>query len=936
MKYLRSREKFLTEAKQNDQQIFEAFDMSGNSGPFNNDIAWGDSLVGRLINFVIRKVGVGINMVRIQPVIMRLKMEFENLLSSSKTAELDEETKSKIAMVLICRQIRIISLAIVNMKSYGAHDDDETFELKEVNEKDMSDIRKENYLKEVEEIVDEITTSIAATTDQFGKIENYDDLMKTLKELSQVIKIMKKEAEETKPDEEEEPTDIKSLYNENFKAVAQLIIEYQKLKDEAAKKQGKPSATSVEIGKVYNFTDKKGVKKKVQVISLTNSMSIGGDKKWLTADDVKKSPLEKDTASVIFQDKDGNFTSLSPQMSVPVSQLSESRVYEFVDKLSSGDEKSASPILLNIKKMYNTFKQIDPNATQELKDFLSKKPEEQMISKYSSALDRIYKNVKIKSGIKESMISENLDDILTRDNDLAKVISELYKVSKTKPDGNFDGVSPGIKSALVNFNKSMESILKKDSEPTPTKESKLLKYEEFREDILTESLIGKFLGWGSAKIAQLFGYDEKESEELKDEDVSKLKVNKNNKQKVLSLYWEEIYTSKISKILVTQKQYDILCEELVKIKDESEGGDGLIIDGMDPVIGILKCFNRAYKLYTVPVIPGGRTKGAIDRSTFSEYDSFGSSSGEMNAYNGPFRHKKTYNMWESAVLDIMRDRQFQPIFNAGTKLRVGNVMKPGAGTALRQFMTDIMDGSTLYKGGRDSAGAQKQLLEKYFGKESVTDVEEGDTAFVPQEIADNGEMEEKILKSIVEFKKGSLKDIDKIESLKRMIFEVEVEMEKPKDYKEEETDKNKELDATKRYFFPIAFDSDMFYVVFSRKFGNFSKYIENDFLNRERSSTVSFEPGSLKTSPQSDIFLTKMKSNDFKKLLRPGDEVNLQGQIHGTTDKKYIGKQTTKSVKFLYVESESKEKIYNLEKYNTEGTKGFKEEELKSHSPQST
>lgn len=927
MKYLKGRERFLSEVKQlNQKQINEAFDMGGDAGPFSNDIAWGDSLVGRLINFVIRKIGVGVNMVRIQPVITRLKLEFQNLLTQSQSAAIEEEkTRKNIAMLLICEQITVIHEAIVNMKAPGTNDTDEGFEIEDTAKK-LSDIKPEEYLKECEEVVDQVTQSIGAISDEFGEIDNYNELVETLKDLSEIIKVMKAEVEEKKTgDKAEEKEEVKDnsidIYLENFKTVASMILEYDAMKKQQATEFKAKGATP---------TGEKG--------GLTPATT--GDAKTGT-------PAEKEVGSMTMDS------------------------YSFIS------EAVTSPIFQPLKKLYDTLKQISPeDLVTDMQEFLKMSPENQKMEKNSRPISNIYKYIRLKSGIKESLlIKEDLNLILSKDKVLGDAIMGIYAVSKTKPDGSFEGITPKLKENLAKFNQTMSLCLKPSQKSgeakTETSEKDaigskvsdsysnrnlLLKYNDFKSQQVNESefisnvnesALGEFLGKTWAKIKQLFTGDEDIPENenpAKVDDADKLKISKNNDQKILSLYWTEIYTSRISKIVLTNEEYKKLKTELVKIKYEpGESKDGIIIDGMDPIIGILKCFNRAYKLYTVAVIPGGRSRGAVDRATYAEYDSFGGSSGgDLSAYNGPFRHKKTYNMWENAVLDIMRDREFQPIFNAGTKLRVGNVLKPGAGTALREFMTDIMDGETLYKSkegyGKDSGGAQKQLLEKYFGKEAIEEVKEGDTAFGgTQEIKDNTKLESEIKKSSVEFKEGNAAaSIEKSEMLSRMIFELSVEMTKPADYKEEDKDKNKEIDAKRRYFFPIALEGDMLYVAYSRKFGAFAKYIQNDYSLRDKKMSVSFNPSDLRTQQEGDLFLTKIKVADFKKMLVVNNKIKLTGQPYGTTDKRDIGEQTTKGVQFLYTaEDGDKPKIYNLEKYSTSDTKGFKESELKAHSPQS-
>jgi hypothetical protein len=887
MKYLKGRERFLSEIKQlNQQQINEAFDMGGQSGPFGNDIAWGDSLVGRLINFAIRKIGVAVNMVRIQPVIARLKMEFRNLLADSSVAGVNEETKKKISIFLIVQQIRVIHFAIVDMKSPGS--DEESEELTDISKMPFSDIKSENYLKECEQIVDECVVEMNRAVNDYGKIDNFEELMKIMKELQGMIKIMKTELKETEDrgdKKESESTSVDNYIN-NFSAVCGMVLEY----DEMKKKQA------------AEFKSKAGA---------TSSTPTSGQKSGLQ---VEKEP-EKDLVGSATMDS--------------YSYISEAAVN--------------SPIMKPLKSLYDTMKQLSPeDLVKDLTSFMEMSPENKKDAKFSKPISNIYKYIRIKTGVKESIINEDFNAIISRDRLLGDAILALYNVSKTKPDASFEGLTGNMKDNMSSFNSTMPNCLKPEAkkETEQKTESKLLRYQDFKDDyMINESKIGEFLGWGSAKIAQLFGYKEEESKEMKEEEVSKIKVNKNNQQKVLSLYWNEIYGNRITKILLTEKEFEELTKELIELEETPGEGGGIIINGMDPVIGILKCFNRAYKLYTVPVIPGGRSKGAVDRVTASEYTSFGSGSsgGELSAYAGPFRHNKTYNMWENAVTDILGDREFQPIFDKDTKLRVGNKMKEGAGTILRRFMTDIMDGETLYKSkedfGKGSGGAQKVLLEKYFG-EVPDDIKETDLAFSPNEIKENTELQSKIKTASVEFKNAKSGVIDDAKKLRGMIFKLNVEMTKPTDYKEEDKDKNKEIDTNKRYFYIQEAEGDMFYLVFSRRFGNFAKYVANDYMNRETKRTVSFNPSSLMTESQSDLYLTKIKLNDLRKMMTDGSKVKLLGQLQGSTNKIEIGEQKTKSFEILYTSEDDTDKFYNLEKLEFDGTKGFKTSEIKTHAPQ--
>lgn len=871
MKYLKAREKFISDSKKiYGTKINEAFDMSGGGGPFGNDIPWGDSLVGRLINSVIRKIGVGVNMVRIQPVINRLKLEFRNILSSSAAAGINEETKKKISMFIIVQQIRIIGFAIVEMKSPGSDEDD----VADISKMQFSDIKPENYLNECEDIIESCLEAMSSTVDQYGEIDNYDELEKSIREILEAIKIIKKEVAEEEPQKEKEPQkEVESFqphYNANFTSISEMVLEYDALKKKQAEEFAKkPAASNTGLGAI-----KPGVP----------TAATGG--------------------------------------------LAIAETYSYIN------EAVASPVMVPLKKLYDTLKQMSPeDLTQDLTSYIKMSPENKNAPKFSGPISKIYKYIRLKSGIKESVsINEDLNLILTKDKVLGDLIMSLHAVSKTKADASFEGISPKMKVSMAAFNLSMAKCL---AAAEKKNESLLLRYQAFRQiGSLNESKLGEFLKLEDEKLAGFFGYSEEDAKNLSPEEVAKLKVTKANQQGVLSSYWKYGLNTKITKLLISEKEFATLTQELADLQDEP--GDGLILSGFDPVIAILKCFNRAYKLYTVPVIPGGRSGGKIDRLTYAQYTSFGSSStSEPSAYNGPFRHNKTFNMWENAVLDILGDREFQPIFDKDTRMQIGNKFKDGAGPILRTFMTDILDGDTLYKSGSGGygskeGGTQKTLLEKYFGPaEGVTDSQFsfGGT----KEITDNANQQSKIKTCGAKFKTGTNDQIQKPEDLKGMIVKLTTEMTKPKNYKEGD---DKEIDTQKRYFFVQEMDGDFLYVVFSRNFGHFKKYVGNDYLSRTQPISVSFE-ADLMREPESELFLTKIKLLDFKKMLTPARKVTLKGQIGGSTNKKDIGEQTTKAVEFLNASEDGKESVYNLQKLVLKDTKGFPPAELKSHSPQS-
>lgn len=90
----------------------------------------------------------------------------------------------------------------------------------------------------------------------------------------------------------------------------------------------------LEVGQEYIFTNKKGEKRTVKLISTTHDTSIGKDKNWLTDDDKKVDTLEDGYVSVIYKNKSGaGYNSSSPEMAVSTSQLTPLREKSYRESL---------------------------------------------------------------------------------------------------------------------------------------------------------------------------------------------------------------------------------------------------------------------------------------------------------------------------------------------------------------------------------------------------------------------------------------------------------------------------------------------------------------------------------------------------------------------------------------------------------------------------
>jgi len=145
--------------------------------------------------------------------------------------------------------------------------------------------------------------------------------------------------------------------------------------------------------------------------------------------------------------------------------------------------------------------------------------------------------------------------------------------------------------------------------------------------------------------------------------------------------------------------------------------DEIVIYGVHPIMEIVKCFNRAYKLHTTQVIPSARTGGKVTNRIFMEYTTFGSGTPETAGVSGgPYRHNKTFNEWENYVLTILGEAKYKPLFGPKTVIkRDGAVVEDRSkfiekvGQHLVKFINELLDGDELYK-----KGAQSRFIQKYF------------------------------------------------------------------------------------------------------------------------------------------------------------------------------------------------------------------------------
>jgi hypothetical protein len=131
------------------------------------------------------------------------------------------------------------------------------------------------------------------------------------------------------------------------------------------------------------------------------------------------------------------------------------------------------------------------------------------------------------------------------------------------------------------------------------------------------------------------------------------------------------YQDKFGYMLVDSYTIELLDARRLELEGELKTGDEMSID-YDPVMEIVRLFNRAYRLHTPGMIPSGRTGNRVSNSVFREYEYVGESGTggtPETPGQGPYRNIKLFEKWYDAVMDIIRQPKYQAIFNEKTSFR---------------------------------------------------------------------------------------------------------------------------------------------------------------------------------------------------------------------------------------------------------------------------
>ena len=765
MKYLQTRNNFLNikQVELNSNEKVELFRKSQMiRETFENDITWGGSIIGRLINTVLRMGKIMINSQRIKSLVPLVERELNNLLENAIFT--GDDSKKIIVLkfqmlfeeiVKVVKSDSSISIKITQLAG---------------NEKGEGGLI-ENTITEIEKIED---------------LEGKDDIIKKLKDFKEALLKMR-EDQNLKPEEgdeegeegegqgqgendeetdKKEDGDLNSTMSEFFKSIIDLFKFFKKA-PEPPKKKTKLTWKGKEVVIVS-----KGEKK----------VGPGGDETWNTEDDVFGKPPEKivppDSVQIIVKNPITNkFDKDSEVVIVKPNELKKESL--LVENVSPEIAKQIQAVKTKIGNAFKNSEMIKYESLFVKLQSDIQSNQEESLEYGKEIMKQVFKNeitegkpITFQELIKESAVPY----FKTEYRVLPKVISLVARVVMSLKDNmefldNLGDSKDPIKSFIENYEKLKNSIQKdkevesksqveggtetgeanKDqsggeskggTEVSASAESEDNKFKRYNYRILkgeTDNVKNKF--WEleeelfNAKLKK--GENTKTGEGTRDRLLKKAKdIVKENLSFGVSHYsdfislliledvagemdaiyqeWRKHFSEEDEKrYIVDQKT----AKELQQKGDQAEKSK-IKIDFSNPkqydsIVEIVRLFGRAWRMYSTPYIPSGRPGGRVSISTMNEYEYLGKESPrfseESNPGYGPWAAKKTLRNWQDGIMNLLKKPEYRKILANSEFVNTGPNQVEDAGRDLFRFMNDMISG---VKGTFEELS--NNVLEKYF------------------------------------------------------------------------------------------------------------------------------------------------------------------------------------------------------------------------------
>lgn len=419
MRYLVKRDDFIRTAKavetKSDFMLEKAnankiFEEAG--GPFTNDIGWHDSLVGRLIDHIIRKAKIAANLMRIKPLTRRLRMQFDQLAAEGTIAGMDSEGQTDAHRLIIGK----IYEELINLVD---------------NEGNVGEIKR-------------VTKQAIESTEEL--IPKFDEKERTgletaKKELDEFYKWLQQfddnEGAEPTSDEEEEEEEVDDTGSKivNFGHLYNMMLIFQGIKREESvyyqnlqkQKVGQTpqpgtgvnagtgtgqttttttTATATNASRLYSYD---------QFMMLNEATPTGGTESGGVANTVGKA-----VGAVVKFFRGGKDERKPDTQTV--------NLFNALKPL--WDLFNTDKGVLELNSELHKFLKTHQNVKSNTKDTT--------YSKYKGNIDKIYNTIGATGVVKEAV-----HDFLGKSDQIGKMISKIYSVTKTKPNGDFPEY-PGV------------------------------------------------------------------------------------------------------------------------------------------------------------------------------------------------------------------------------------------------------------------------------------------------------------------------------------------------------------------------------------------------------------------------------------------------------------------------------------------------------------
>lgn len=748
MKRLLTREQYLDSIRTRNYSKFTG--ISTNEA-FSNDVNWGDSWVGRLVNSIRRKAKVAINLKRIDSLVKRLRALFDEILESGKIS-VDSATISFLTTLVYFDElankinneekvnliVSHIDIMVSQIKSYN-------LENRELFIEKLTEFR--DFLSEMP-VEDEKESDVESESEEQIDVSSLFENLELLKELLLLFQTQK-------PSQSTESEIGKGSGYEEKELVNPDIAVYQNDKGEvrpgiiSKDQKVAPGQVKLEIPKFEAFAvSKKKIKnvvpfvKKGDKISFTQngkkisgeiiSIGINSDKISVKTTDGKTISVNMRNTdfikeSMILEQTDAKADSLMVKLKNAVSILVSPK-----DKGLSIDVKWIDQILSmkgddQVQKMVvGLYKTIQSYIIGDKKGTLN--PDKTPL--IESFIDEYKLDMKNGYGVGKTQIA-------------AEKLARFYffclkftgdPMKLTNGDVGGYKLLGNIGSKLKELNNSITSILKvkiggseNKGEISDFKPGDKVSYDSQKFGKQTKVVIRV-----EGDIVILKGKDG----EIKKNKSELNKVVEMNRYSEFRRFNEAIdYDSiadKFDQIFDDEMRDSFNINEETKDKLEKliKAGDSIVLTNSDPIMEIVRLFNRAWRLHTPGRIPSGRSGGKVSMSVFQEYENLGDGGGSPDdPGNGPYRNIELYEKWQEAVLNILGDTKYRTtifsddakfVFVSGEKLvsvqtigrdKVDTSKSRPLGKILLRFINRLLADTQMYK----KDGAMTKFIDEYFG-----------------------------------------------------------------------------------------------------------------------------------------------------------------------------------------------------------------------------